>query len=84
MEAARRSQVVEQQENLGKAIACLDDSLKGLENRLAKVLRQPTLQCKEDTERGVLVELANDLAIDVEKLIALHQMVDSITDRLEL
>jgi len=83
-ETGRRSQVVEQQENLSKAIARLDESLKELANRLTRVLRQPSPQCKEDAERDDLVGLANDLAIEVGKLLGLCEQIDSIIDRLEL
>ena len=82
-ETGRRSQVVEQQESLSKAIARLDESLKELANRLTRVLRQPSPQCKEDAERD-LVGLANDLAIEVGKLLGLCEQIDSIIDRLEL
>ena len=86
-QGSRRSQVVEQQENLGNTIACLDEVLKGLEERLAKVLTPAVPQCRTDDSaktKRELVGLAADLANNVDKLNILRNKLDSIVERLEL
>ena len=82
----RQSQVEETIYNISTQIEQLFKNIDGIEDRLAKVLRQPDEEPKatEIDKTPGLVNLAQRLNDLGEKLIGCNRRVEKIADRLEL